>query len=103
MKRSEWDEMVEKDKKVYDEVVRDLVGQSGLSEEDVKGYFSRIFDIGYKEGQAMVWFTRSGLGVHDDAPEPSYTITTTQSDKKATYVVQEDGSLMRADDDFRYM
>ena len=89
MTKNDWDQMVEKDKKIYDEIIRDIVGNSkgNISEESAKNFAKKLFDLGFSEGQQYVWFARSGFG---ETPEvPAGTITVSDSNGK---VMKYDGA-----------
>jgi hypothetical protein len=78
MTKADWEAMVEADRPVYDELIRDLAGTAHISEEAAKEFATRFFDIGFKEGQSFVWYGRSGYGMNDgEVPNGNVTITST--------------------------
>jgi hypothetical protein len=91
MTKKAWDDEVEKDKKVYDDLISEFSLSNNLAEDLVKELAAKIFDIGFSEGQRFVWFQRSGFGMSEEK-DLGYTMTVSDGETK-TYEVGPDGGL----------
>jgi len=90
MTKSEWNEMVDRDRKVYESLISRMT-DTHVTRADAEEIAKGLFDLGFEEGQKYVWFQRSGFGEHDEKPA-GYTMTVSGGDGKA-YRMGPDGTL----------
>jgi hypothetical protein len=70
MTTEQWNEKVDVDKKVYDDLKRKFAEDNGVDQSKVDEFASKVFDIAFDEGQRYVWYARSGFGSSgNDSPD----------------------------------
>lgn len=102
MTKKEWNDIVDADVIVYDEIVARIVELVPPKfQSDVINDLKNMFDLGFAEGQKYVWFQRSGFGeATAEEADLNYTMTSIGIDGQTVvkqYEVQSDGTIVETE------
>ena len=100
MTKESWDEIISKDKIIYDQII-DEFQRNILCAELAAEKIKQIYDMGFEHGQKYVYFARSGFGQTEEEwqeQRKNTIISCNTSEGIKTFRIKEDNSWEEIND-----